>query len=118
METKNPNHNPVVIPGNSRRPSEVVGNREIRPTSIQWVRLFALPTNPLEAMVVSLQWLWGSYASLSVSMVSPLAVQVVIGFIWLFLLGCLGILTVKDKTAQIDSIWVLLSITMGILLCL
>ena len=114
----NPNESPVVAQPSLFKPSvTITGNREILPSNTQWLRLFLLPTNPLNAMMVSLQWLWSSYGSLSLALATPIAVQVIIGTVWLFLLSCLFVLSLKEPKAKIDLIWVLTSITLGVLLC-
>lgn len=115
----NPLDNPVVAQPSVFRPTvTVVGNREILPSTTQWVRLFALPTNPIDAMATSLGWLWAAYGTTLLTLISPLAVQVALGFIWLFLLGSLGLLVTKDTTRYPDAVWVSLSVLIGVALCL
>lgn len=115
----NPNDNPVVSQPSVFRPTvTVVGNREIIPSTTQWVRLFALPTNPIDAMATSLGWLWAAYGTTLLTFVSPLAVQVGLVFIWVFLVGSLALLVVKEPTRYPDAVWVSLSILLGVLVCL
>jgi hypothetical protein len=114
----NPNESPVVAQPSLFKPSvTITGNREILPSSTQWLKLFLLPTHPLDALMVSLQWLWSSYSSLSIALITPVAAQVVIGIVWLFLLGCLFIVSLKEPRVKLDLIWVLISISLGICLC-
>lgn len=115
----NLNESPVISQPSLLHPTvTIVGNREITPSTTQWLRLFLLPTNPLNALVVSQQWLWVAYGSTWVALISPLAVQVCIGVIWVFLGGCLGVLVAKEPRAKIDAIWVLFSCLLGVVLCL
>ncbi len=114
---KNPQDNPIVSQPTLFRPSvNIQGNREITPSTLKWIRLLSVPTSPLDAFNVSLQWLFGAMVSVQLTLIFPLALQITIGAFWVLLGSLITIAVNKESHLVKDVALIVASVIIGFVL--